>query len=130
MHGSNSVFIRGCIFATYRNGITVYIYNGFRHGCRVGLLSENNQKDEDMKDNEFKCEMCGEVYEKAWTDEEAMKECEDDFGVEMANSEDNAIVCDDCYQKMLPSEHLQQLAIAQQEFFNNLLDEAIKKTKI
>ena len=33
-----------------------------------------------MKDNEYKCAMCSGIFEKGWTDEEAMEECNDNFG--------------------------------------------------
>jgi hypothetical protein len=49
-----------------------------------------------MKKNEFKCDQCGEVFNKAWTDEEAWAEAEplkdeiDKYGL--------VTVCDDCYK--------------------------------
>lgn len=70
-----------------------------------------------MKDNEYKCCMCNNIYEKGWTDEEAMKECEENFGVEMANTTENDIVCDDCYNKICPKQRPHETLMAQQEFF-------------
>ncbi len=70
-----------------------------------------------VKDNEFQCHMCGNVYEKVCTDEEAMKECEENFGKEMANNADNAVICDDCYQKIDPKKHPHEVHMAQQEHF-------------
>ena len=55
-----------------------------------------------MKKNEYKCDMCGEINEKCRTEEEVQKECEDNFGTEIANRTDNAIICQDCYDLILP----------------------------
>ncbi len=70
-----------------------------------------------MKDNEYKCAMCGGVFEKGLTDEEAMKECVENFGEEMASAEDNDVVCDSCYKNIYPQEHPHEVLMAQQEFF-------------
>ena len=50
--------------------------------------------------NEYECSVCGNVYEKGWTDEEATAEREEVWGPEFTN-EDCAIVCDDCYKAMM-----------------------------
>lgn len=49
-----------------------------------------------MKANEFKCEECGGVWEKGWTDEEAAEEAQNAFGITTG-----ATVCDDCYNKIM-----------------------------
>lgn len=49
-----------------------------------------------LKDNEFRCEDCGNVYEKGWSDEEASKESQIAFGITTG-----AVVCDDCYNKIM-----------------------------
>ena len=61
-----------------------------------------------MKDNEYKCYVCNGIFEKEWSDEEAIKECEDNFGKEITNVKDDdlAIICDDCYQKIMPQLYL------------------------
>lgn len=51
-----------------------------------------------MKNNEYKCAVCGEIYEKGWSDEEAKEELKQNFGD--YKEDDCAVVCDDCYQKM------------------------------
>lgn len=53
-----------------------------------------------MKPETYTCDMCGQVYEKAWTDDEAMAEAEENFGPEITQADPSqiAIVCDDCYQ--------------------------------
>ena len=52
-----------------------------------------------MKDNEYKCAMCGGVFEKGWTDEEAMEEYkENDFPDTGTPLE---VICDDCYQEFM-----------------------------
>ena len=68
-----------------------------------------------MKDNEYKCDMCGGVFEKGWPDEEAKAEAEQNFGkpVEQWN-EEAAIICDDCYQKVEPTKHPAEVARAKE----------------
>ena len=54
-----------------------------------------------LPDNTYKCALCGNVYEKGWTDEEAAKEAKEVMGIEDVNDKRNvAIVCDDCYKKV------------------------------
>lgn len=48
----------------------------------------------------YECALCKETFEKAWSDEEATEEFDDAFeGEDVA---DAAIVCDDCYKKVMP----------------------------
>jgi len=49
-----------------------------------------------MKEREFKCELCGGVFEKEWSDEEAKEEYERNF--KEYKNEPTAIICDDCYR--------------------------------
>lgn len=67
--------------------------------------------------------MCGEVYENGWTAEEAEKECIENFGEEMAHGDDRAVVCDDCYQKIKPEDHPEELERAKENFLNKLKNE-------
>ncbi len=53
-----------------------------------------------MKKNEFRCGHCSNIYEKDWTDEEAIKESNEMFGD--CNKNDLAIICDNCYKKLFP----------------------------
>lgn len=69
-----------------------------------------------MKNNEFQCAMCGNIYINSWTDEEAEKECIENFGEEMAVKDNCAMICDDCYQKIKPSGHPQELREATEEW--------------
>jgi rubredoxin len=46
---------------------------------------------------QFTCDNCGETYDCEWSDEEAQAEAVSTFGV----IDDPAIVCDDCYQKLM-----------------------------
>lgn len=51
-----------------------------------------------IKENEYQCAMCKNVYEKGQSDEEAMSEAEENFpGVP---GEEMEIICDDCYKQM------------------------------
>ena len=57
-----------------------------------------------MKDNEYKCGNCGNIYEKGWSDEEALKEAEANFGKPVSEWKDeDVVICDDCYNLMMPS---------------------------
>lgn len=55
-----------------------------------------------MTDKTFTCAACGETFECAWTDEEAEVEAAERFGSHPdAWREGAAVICDDCYQKMV-----------------------------
>lgn len=56
--------------------------------------------------NEYRCDICGNVYEKAVTDDEAMAETKSYWPD--ASSEDCAVVCDDCWEKIKPEDHPQE----------------------
>lgn len=51
-----------------------------------------------IKKNEFRCEACGEIYGKAWSDEEANKEA-DAIWTKEERATPQAVICDDCFQK-------------------------------
>lgn len=53
--------------------------------------------------NEYKCAMCGNVYEKVTPDEETMAECRSYFG--NVSQDQCEVVCDDCWQKIHPEKH-------------------------
>jgi DNA-directed RNA polymerase subunit RPC12/RpoP len=46
----------------------------------------------------YTCGDCGETFESAWSEEEALAEMHRDFG-DLAQ-DDRVVVCDDCYQAM------------------------------
>lgn len=71
-----------------------------------------------MKKKKYKCAMCGGIFETDRSDEEAMQECIDNFG-EMAILDDCDIICDDCYNKINPEEHPEELEKAKNEFYSN-----------
>lgn len=53
-----------------------------------------------MSDNTYKCDVCGETYEKGLTDAEAAKQFESEFpGFE---PDDCGVVCDDCFKCWSP----------------------------
>lgn len=52
-----------------------------------------------LKENEFQCAMCREVFDKGWTEEEAEEEMRDLWGDDITK-EDCGIVCDDCFRKL------------------------------
>jgi len=53
-----------------------------------------------MKNTEYKCAKCGGIFEKGWSDADALEECVNRFGKEIIN-EELCIVCDDCYKQIL-----------------------------
>lgn len=53
-----------------------------------------------MKDNEYQCANCGNIYEKGWTDEEAAKEMNSNFPSMKNSNAAVAVICDDCYKKI------------------------------
>lgn len=47
----------------------------------------------------FICDLCGKEFEKTWSDEEAIREAQENFGdVDM---QAHAVVCDDCYKEFM-----------------------------
>ena len=59
-----------------------------------------------IKDNEYECASCGGVFKKGWSEGEAQNEAKETFGKPVEEWKDKAmIVCDDCYNQMLPSEN-------------------------
>ena len=57
-----------------------------------------------MNKNEYKCDMCGEIFESGWSDEEAKQEAEDIFGKPVDDwKSGQSIVCDDCFKKINPT---------------------------
>ncbi len=56
-----------------------------------------------MSTRRCRCDLCGKVFDSAWSAEEAKAEKERDFpGVPL---EDCAVICDECYQKVRPDAH-------------------------
>ena len=51
-----------------------------------------------MKKNEYQCAKCRGIYEKGWTDEEALEEQESIFG--KIPEQEKAVICDDCFNEM------------------------------
>lgn len=68
-----------------------------------------------MKPNEYQCAMCGGIFEKAISDEQAAKEYIEAFGPVLA-MDNYDVVCDDCYQNIRPDKHPEVLKAAQEEF--------------
>ena len=81
-----------------------------------------------MKKNEFKCAMCGNIYEKARSDKEAYQECVDNFGKQMIDYTELDIICDDCYQEIKPSEHQEEYLGAMEEW-KETWNRALKEVK-
>jgi hypothetical protein len=52
-----------------------------------------------LDNNQFKCAVCGNVYEKGLTEDEALAQLNEEFGG-IFTPDDCELVCDDCYNKM------------------------------
>lgn len=50
-------------------------------------------------DKTFQCVMCGETFQKGWSDEEAMKEYEQNYGAHIGEEMD--VVCDECHDAIM-----------------------------
>lgn len=50
-----------------------------------------------MPNNEFKCSLCLNTYEKAWSDEECKEEMKQIWG-EIPEDE-QVVICDDCFNQ-------------------------------
>jgi response regulator RpfG family c-di-GMP phosphodiesterase len=52
-----------------------------------------------MKNNEYKCAVCGNIYKRELTEEEAIEQLETEFG-KTYKPDDCELVCDICYTKI------------------------------
>jgi len=53
-----------------------------------------------MKENEYQCAICGGIFKKGRTDEEAEKEAENIWGVKNASTSNRMVViCDGCFNR-------------------------------
>jgi hypothetical protein len=68
---------------------------------------------QDVRDDEYTCAACGGVFGKGWSDEEAAAESVELFGEWPA--EQMAVVCDDCFNKMVGWKHPQDWRAEQDE---------------
>jgi D-mannonate dehydratase len=58
-----------------------------------------------MKNNEYQCAICGGIFRKGRTDEEAEKEAENIWGVKNASTSNGMVViCDGCFNTRTPEE--------------------------
>ena len=49
--------------------------------------------------SQFKCELCGEVFEDEWSEEDRVEEYNEKFiPEEHGEAEKGHVVCDDCYE--------------------------------
>lgn len=51
-----------------------------------------------MKLNKYQCSMCHGIFEKGWSDEEALNELKEKFNISVEKCN---IVCDTCYKKIM-----------------------------
>lgn len=51
---------------------------------------------------EYQCAVCKNIYEKGWSDKEAMQESKDIWGE--IPKEERVVICDDCWKRRTPQE--------------------------
>ena len=61
-----------------------------------------NEEIKILKPNEYQCDGCKGIFEFGWSMEEAEAELKKNFGPN-ARKEDMAILCDGCYNKIMPT---------------------------
>ncbi len=59
----------------------------------------DNEAD-NIPEGHYRCELCRGIFRKGWTDEDCITERIQNFGTQ--DIDDDAIVCDDCFQKIMP----------------------------
>jgi len=63
-----------------------------------------------MKANEYKCAMCGNVYKKGWTYEEAKEEAKEIFSKHPDDWKiEQEVIYDDCFNKINPAENKEEV---------------------
>ena len=68
-----------------------------------------------MKKNEYKCEHCGNVYQKGRSDEEAKAEAKEIFGKNPDDwNDEQVVICDDCFNQMNPKDYPDLVARAKE----------------
>ena len=55
---------------------------------------------------QYRCAMCGEIFDRTTPKEEALAELHEQFG-EDVSVEDCDIVCDDCWEKVKPENNVE-----------------------
>ncbi len=71
--------------------------------------------------NTFKCDMCGGVFEKGQSEEEALAEYKQHFGIDM-RPEEVGLCCDDCWEKIHPDKYPREVERAVDETIKARLD--------
>lgn len=57
-------------------------------------------RSEKLKPNEYQCSRCKGIFEKGWTDEEAIAEMKRNHG-DNITTDDCGVLCDDCYNEFI-----------------------------
>lgn len=73
----------------FNEGFKKYIENSIKE-----TLNPN------LKDNEYRCSLCGETFKKGWTEVEALKEKNEIWGEDFP-IDDCSLVCDDCFKEIM-----------------------------
>jgi hypothetical protein len=74
----------------------------------------------EIKQNEFKCAMCGGVFEKKRSEEELNQEYMDNFGPVIATHDEGSIVCDDCYNEFHPRLYPEKVQATKEVIISNM----------
>jgi hypothetical protein len=62
----------------------------------LGFASEWTPQIGPLATNQYRCDECGNIYNEAWTEEEALEEMKQNGWVK----NECGIVCDDCYKAL------------------------------
>lgn len=77
-------------------GATNAFWISYPHGEKPTII-----KSRLIQRSEFVCSECLEVFEKDWTDEEALQAYRDCTGDKDATAEDTECCCEDCWNKLI-----------------------------
>lgn len=90
MNNLKKIFIEWISWFCY--SFNILFYRIIIHTCYVDYYWQYKN----MKKNEYKCSRCGKIYEKTWSDEEALSESRELFGELPEDCLE--VVCDYCFK--------------------------------
>jgi hypothetical protein len=57
-----------------------------------------------VTEDTYTCAACERTFPKVWSDDEALDEYIDKFGLPKPEDDGTAVVCDDCYRRLITGE--------------------------
>ena len=105
---------RRFFYPTYMNGdaeteaTLCEVHKSYKQFGTTKKIIEAFNRSLKIKPNQYQCEHCKGVFDKGWSDEDAKKEAEDNFGKHPDEwNDDQVIICDDCYKLLNPMKNKQ-----------------------